>query len=441
MNDTIFHLRSWPRAILHVDGDAFFTSCEEAIHPELKGKALITGGERGIVACASYAAKRLGIQRGVALHEARRICPGLIVLPSDYETYSLFSRRMFNIIRRFTPQVEEYSIDEAFADLTGMRRALRASYESISLKIQAEISRELGITVTAGLSITKVLAKIASKHRKPVGFTVISGRAIAAYLETLPADKVWGIGEGTTDYLLKMGVKTALEFARLPEKTVRERFTKPGVEIWQELRGVSIYPVLPEEKSVYTSISKTKTFAPPSTDRDYLFAHLLRNLESACIKARRYGLAPRRIAAFIKKQNFDTEGREAKLNRPSSLPLELSEPLRGLFNGMYRRYEPYRATGVILLDLVQDTRIQYSLFEDPLKAEKIRELYEAVDTISGKYGKHTLHLGASHPIEVRGKGRRGAPTLRERTQLYGETRRQHLGLPLFQAEAERLKNG
>ncbi len=434
MNDVIFSLHNWPRAILHVDGDAFFTSCEEALHPELKGKPIITGGERGIVACANYAAKRLGIKRGVPLHEAKRICPALVVLPSDYETYSLFSRRMFNIMRRFTPQVEEYSIDEAFADLTGMRRALRASYESISLKIQTEIARELGITVSAGLSITKVLAKVASKHRKPIGFTVIPGRAIASCLEGLPVEKVWGIGPATTNHLSKMGVKTALEFARLPEKAIRERFTKPGEEIWRELRGESVYPVLPEEKSSYTSISKTKTFAPPTADRDYLFAHLMRNLESACIKARRYGLAPRRIAVFLKKQNFDTEGREAKLSRSSAHPLELSSLLRGLFNEMYRRYEIYRATGVVLLDLVQDIRIQYSLFEDPLKAEKIRELYEAVDALSGKYGKHTLHLGGSHPLEVFGRGRRGAPTVREQTQLYGETRRKHLGLSLFQTD-------
>jgi len=146
MNDTIFSLHNWPRAIIHVDGDAFFTSCEEAIHPEIKGKPIITGGERGIVACASYAAKALGIQRGVPLHEAKRIFPSLIVLPSDYETHSLFSRRMFNIMRRFTPQVEEYSIDEAFADLTGMRRALQGSYETITSKIQAEIARDLGVS-------------------------------------------------------------------------------------------------------------------------------------------------------------------------------------------------------------------------------------------------------------------------------------------------------
>ncbi|MDO8723403.1 MAG: DNA polymerase IV, partial [Syntrophales bacterium] len=129
MSEKLFTLHTWPRAILHIDGDAFFTSCEEVIHPELKGRPLITGGERGIVACASYAAKRLGVKRGVPLHQARSLCPGLIVMPSDYETYSLFSRRMFNIVRRFTPQVEEYSIYEAFAELTGMRRAFHASYE------------------------------------------------------------------------------------------------------------------------------------------------------------------------------------------------------------------------------------------------------------------------------------------------------------------------
>ena len=257
MTDQIFKLHSWPRAIVHIDGDAFFTSCEEAIHPELRGKALITGGERGIVACASYAAKRIGIKRGVPLSEARKICPGLIILPSDYETYSLFSRRMFAIMRRFTPDVEEYSIDEAFSDITGMRRVLRLSYEDIVLQMKKEIERELGITVSVGLSITKVLAKVASKHQKPAGMTVIKGRDIAQYLANLPVEKVWGIGPATTNYLAKMGIRTALAFAQLPEKTVRQKFTKPGVEIWQELRGDSAYPVTSAEKSSYASISKT----------------------------------------------------------------------------------------------------------------------------------------------------------------------------------------
>ena len=431
MSDQIFKLSSWPRAIIHIDGDAFFTSCEEAIHPELRGKPLITGGERGIVACASYAAKRIGIKRGVPLHEARKIFPSLIILPSDYETYSLFSRRMFAIMRRFTPDVEEYSIDEAFSDITGMRRALHSSYEGIALQMKETIERELGITVSVGLSITKVLAKVASKYQKPEGMTVIKGRNIAQYLNDLPVGKIWGIGPATTNYLAKLGIRTALAFAQLPEKTVRAKFTKPGVEIWQELRGESVYPVTSEEKSSYASISKTKTFAPPTSDANYLFAQLMRNMESACIKARRYTLASRKIAVFLKKQNFETVARETALSRPCSCPLEFSDVVRDLFNACYHPCGLYRATGVILLDLVADSNLQYTLFDNSVQAEKIKDLYGVADELGQKFGKHTVHLGSSHLIEKLGKGRRGLPTIREQTQLHGETRRRHLALPLL----------
>ena len=431
MSDVIFSLHSWPRAIVHIDGDAFFTSCEEAIHPELKGKPLVTGGERGIVSCASYAAKRLGVQRGVPLHEARRICPGLIVLPSDYETYSLFSRRLFAVMRRFTPDVEEYSIDEAFADITGMRRALKASYEEIALKMKTEIERELAIGVSVGLSITKVLAKIASKHQKPSGLTVIPGRQIAHYLNDLPVEKVWGIGPATTNYLAKFGVRTALGFARMSEDALRRRLTKPDVEIWRELRGESVYPVVSEEKSVYASISKTKTFAPPTRDGAYLFAQLMRNVESACIKARRYSLAPGKILVYLKKQNFDAAGREAALSRPCAWPLEFSPVVRALFDDCYRPGELYRATGVILQDLKADAGIQYGLFDDPVQVEKIRDVYAAADELAEKFGKHTLHLGSTHLMDKLGRGRRGTPTAREQTRFKGETARRHLGLPVL----------
>jgi nucleotidyltransferase/DNA polymerase involved in DNA repair len=431
MSDTLFSLHSWPQAIVHIDGDAFFTSCEEAIHPELKGTPLITGGERGIVACASYPAKKMGIKRGVPLHEAKKICPGLIILPSDYETYSLFSRRMFAVMRRFTDQVEEYYIDEAFADITGMRRALRSSYETIAANMKKAIEKDLGLTVTVGLSLTKVLAKVASKHQKPNGITIIPGRAIAFYLQDLPVEKIWGIGPATTNYLNKMGIKTALEFAQLPEAMVRKKFTKPGVEIWRELRGESVYPVTTEEKSVYASISKMKTFAPPTRDPEYLFSHLLRNLESACIKARRYKLAPKKIVPILKKQSFESAVCEIELSRPTSQPLELSDLLHDAFQSLFRKNELYRATGIILLDLAPDAHTQYLLFEDPVVVEKIRHLYAAVDEVSSRYGKHTLHLGGSHAIETSGQGKRGVPTVREEMRLFGETKRRHLGLPLL----------
>ena len=431
MDDTVFSLHLWPQAILHIDGDAFFTSCEEIIHPELRGKPIITGAERGIVACASYAAKKMGIKRGVSLHDAKTICPGLVVLPSDYETYSLFSRRMFSIMRRFTPSVEEYSIDEAFADITGLRRPLKSSYESIASKIKKDIQREIGFTVSVGLSLSKVLGKIGSKYQKPDGLTVIPGRSIAYFLKDLPVDKIWGVGPATTAHLNKLGVSTALEFARMPEQKVRKSFTKPTIEIWQELRGQSVCPVVSEEKSTYASISKTRTFAPSTSDADYLFAQLLRNLESACIKARRYKLAPRRIALFLKTDNFLYSGCELRLNTPSAYPMDLMDLARNAFDSLYRKNISYRATGVVLMEMYSDLPVQYSLFDDAVRVDKVRTLYDAVDEICRRFGKHALHLGGSHVIEVSGKGKRGKSTSREAMQFFGETKRQHLGLPIL----------
>ena len=140
------NLRSFPRAILHIDADAFFASCEQALNPKLKGKPIITGRERGIASAVSYEAKALGIKRGMSIREIKQMCPGIIHLPSDYETYSLFSRRIFAIVRRYTTEVEEYSIDECFAELTGLRRPQRMSYEAMTARIKQDLERELGLT-------------------------------------------------------------------------------------------------------------------------------------------------------------------------------------------------------------------------------------------------------------------------------------------------------
>jgi len=204
----------------------------------------------------------------------------------------------------------------------------------------------------------------------------------------------------------------------------------------RELRGESVYPVCPEEKSAYASISKTKTFSPPSSDADYLFAHLMRNLESACIKARRYRLAAWRIGAFLKGNDFRYAAREIRLSRPSVYPMELSAEMRGLFGDMYRPRELYRATGVVLMELVEHGNIQYGLFEDAVRAERVGDLYRVADEIGARYGKHSLHLGASHGIEEGGSGKRGEPTAREQKRLFGETRRKRLGIPLLHLKVD-----
>jgi DNA polymerase-4 len=207
-------LHAFPRAILHIDGDAFFASCEQSRRPQLQGRPVVTGKERGIAASMSYEAKACGVTRGMRLSEIRKICPEAVILPSDYETYSLLSKRFFAIVRRYMPDVAEYSIDECFADLTGLRRPLWMSYLQIAERIKHDLDTELGFTFSVGLASNKVGAKIASKWEKPSGLTAIPGRELHRYLTKLPVEHVWGIGHQTTALLHKHGVQTALQFAR-----------------------------------------------------------------------------------------------------------------------------------------------------------------------------------------------------------------------------------
>ena len=274
-------LYSFPRAILHIDGDAFFASVEQAMAPALKGKPIVTGKERGIISCASYEAKARGVARGMPLFDAKRKCPELIILPSDYETYSLYSKRMFHIMRRFTPVVEEYSIDEAFADLTGLRRIYRTSYEEIARTIQGTIHDELGITVSVGLSLSKGLAKLCSKFRKPAGFTAVEGRHIHLLLQRTALEKVWGFGPNTVGLLGKLGLKTAYDFVIRPERWAERLLGKVGRELWNELRGRAVYTVRTGDPAPQASIIKSKTFTPPSRERAFVYAKLVRNLEAA----------------------------------------------------------------------------------------------------------------------------------------------------------------
>lgn len=394
---------------------------------------MITGKERGIAAAASYEAKARGVERGMRLFEVKKICPDAVLIPSDYETYSLFSMRMFEIIRRFTPDVEEYSIDEAFADLTGLRRTFHGPYGLIAENIQRTVEAELGITVSVGVSLSKVLAKVASKHRKPRGLTLIPGRDIHLYLKDLPVEKIWGIGKNTTSFLAKHGIRTALDFARADERFVEKHLSKTYREIWHELNGRSLYPVVRESKSSYHSISKTRTFTPPSDDWAFVFAQLAKNLENACIKARRHKLAATRLAVFLRTQDFRDRGVEIKLSRATAYPLELFGPLREGFNRLFRRGALYRQTGVVLSGLVPEGRVQYSLFDDTSRVEKLSRVYGAVDDLSRHFGKHTVQHASSLPskLQARHEGERGDSPERTAQLFRGENSRQRLGLPML----------
>lgn len=431
----MFSVSSFPKAILHVDGDAFFASCEQSRHPELKGKPVITGKERGIASSMSYEAKARGVTRAMPLFEIRRICPEAVILPSDYETYSLLSRRLYAIVRRYTHAVEEYGIDECFADLTGYGNNHGSGYIKLAEQIKHDLDTELGFTFSVGLAPSKVLAKVGSKWKKPSGLTAISTRDRWRFLDKLPVDKVWGIGPATSAYLTRRNIFTAGDFARANEWWIKNNLTRPFWEIWQELNGASVMPLQLEEKSSYFSIQKFKTFTPPSIDPDFIFSQLSKNIENACIKARRHKLIAGTVAVILRTQDFRHFGAEFKLSRPSAMPQEIVASVRDVFASLLRSGVEYRATGIVLADL-NPAVIQPDLFTSGAQMQKMVKLYESVDELAAKYGKHAVFLGSSFAAQQFGAhlGDRGDTPERQNDKIIGETKRRRIGIPMLFAE-------
>ena len=426
-------LHSFPRAILHVDGDSFFASCEVAKNPALKGKCVVTGKERGIASSMTYEAKARGVTRAMRLSEIKRLIPDVIILPSDYETYSLYSQRMYEIVRRYTADIEEYSIDECFADLTGMRRPNNMAYEAMADKVKHDLDSELGMTFSVGLSVNKVLAKAASKWKKPSGLTIIPGYNIHLYLQKLLVGKVWGIGANTSAYLNKMGIQTAYDFAIKDVDWVKKNLSKPFQEIHAELNGKFVYPLILGEKHDYASVSKTRTFTPPTDKEEYIFAQLSKNVENACIKIRRHNLFTKRFAFFLKTQSFSYSGLELKLSQKVSVPQEILTLIRSHWKEVYIPNVLYRASGVVLMDLDHDSTETIDLFGKTSIIDRVSKIYEAVDKVSLKYGKHSLFLGSSfHAMNnASHTGSRGEASLRSTNLLKGETRRKRIGIPFL----------
>lgn len=433
MTSTPLTISSFPRAILHIDGDAFFASCEQARDPKLQGKPVVTGKERGIAASLSYEAKARGVVRGMRIADIKKVCPDVILLPSDYETYSLLSKRLYSIVRRYTSDVEEYGIDECFADLTGLRRPFRMSYERIAETIKHELDTELGFTFSVGLAPNKVIAKVASKWKKPSGLTAIPGREIHLYIKQLPVVKIWGIGSQTTAYLNKLGIQTALDFAIKTEEWVKAHFTKPIYEIWQELNGKFILQLETKEKDSYQTISKVKTFTPPSSDRKFVFSQLSKNIENACIKARRYKLAASGVIIFLRLQDFRDTGLEIRFSRITAFPNEILRLIDPAFNQIFQPGLQYRSTGVVLCGLEEDTIKQLDLFGAHITIEKLQRLYEGVDSMKKKFGKHSLFLGSSFYANntAQHDGDRGLTPERKNNLFKGETFRRRLSIPMF----------
>ncbi len=394
---TIDDQSGWPRVIAHVDGDAFFASVEQAVNPRLKNKPIATGAERGIVVAMSYEAKALGVVRGMPVHQLKKTCPACIFVPSQYNNYELFSRKMMQILRNMSPLVEKYSIDEAFCDLTGLCALYHMTYEQIAHTIQLRIWNEVNISVSIGLSITKSLSKICSAFQKPNGITVVNKKNRNAFLQTLPIHSIWGIGQKSAALLKSYGIYGVSDFCDRPELWVRSKLGKVGVDIWRELHGHVSYPMNAAPVKPSMSISRGRTFERPSSNKYFVWGHALRNLEVACVKARKLRARIGSVELKLKTQSFISYREKKKLSVATSFTNELIPMFKTLFESIYQPRTLYRATTIYLYDLKRGDA-QLDLFDDSQHRCNNELLFKAIDTLTRRYGTHLISFADSAVI-------------------------------------------
>ena len=383
--------RRTKRSILHVDADAFFASVEQAIDPSLKGKPVIVGGGlkgRGIVSAASYEARKYGIHSAMPVFKAKKLCPHAVFVRGNFEVYAEFSKEIFTIMRKYTPDVEPSSIDEGYADLSGTEALHKMTPFKVAKQILQDIHSRLGITASGGLASSKIIAKIASSMNKPHKLTYIPFSRELDFLWKLPLEKMHGVGRSTLKLLNKKGFKLVGDFAALPLEKVFREFDAYGFFLWQCANGLDDRPVVTEPYD-QKSISKVVTFEKDISDQRIA----LRTLRDLCIivlfKLRRLGKQARVVCLKIRYEDFQTFTFRATLERPSNLDPDIYPVLKRLFKRRVCRCKKLRLVGCGVADFVGSYNL--SIFEHEFK--KKRTLTQAVDGLREKYGIDVMDYG------------------------------------------------
>lgn len=384
------------RAILHIDGDSFFASCEVALNPKLKGKPVVTGHERGIATAMSKEAKALGISRGMPVFMIKKLYPTALIVESHYHIYGMFAQRMYDIVRRYTDIVEEYSIDECFADITHLEKP-GTTYKSIAESIRKDLRKELGMTFSIGLGETKVLAKVASKWEKPDGLTIIDKNNIETILQKLQIGSVWGIGPSSTIELNRHNIRTAHDFVSMPMSYIASNFSRPILETWHELRGTQVHQLHSSDDSTndQKSVQSTKSFGKASRDKKFLLSELSRNVERASAHARQLSLTSKHIYIFLKTKEFRYKRIDVQLAQATSSPTLIMNEVLKVFDTIYDEETLYRATGVTLANLVPEGLIQENLFDEGKTKSVWENIFEITDSLDRRYGSRTMALASS----------------------------------------------
>lgn len=382
-----------PRVIVHLDADAFFVSVEQARNPSLKGKKVAVGGQqRGIISSASYEARACGVYTPMPTTRARKVCPGLIIVPHSSGVYGPYSRRVFDLCETITPWVERASIDEGYLDFTPCGFPTFDVAVEAARALQARITRELDITVSFGIATNKLVAAVASKLRKPRGFTVVPPGEEAAFFAPLGLGRMPGVGPKAEAALKAFGWETVDDVLSSPEDEWPMQFGSAWRGMIETLRGLDDRPVETEQGDA-KSHSQQQTFFQDIGDWDTIVREAKGMLDELVPKLREDGKVARTLTLKVRYPDFTHTSASHAISEASALESAFYpwvEPL--LKTAWKQRTRPLRLISVRLSDL-SDPAQQLDLFSGP--ETKREKLAKTLDALRAKTGAGSVVRGSS----------------------------------------------
>jgi DNA polymerase IV len=367
----------------HLDMDAFYASVEVRERPELAGLPVVVGGSpegRGVVAAASYAARRFGIRSAMPMASALKRCPQLVIVPSRMSLYAAESRRIHAILERYTPLIEPLSLDEAFLDLRASVR-LFGPVPEVARRIKREIRGELDLTASVGIAPVKFVAKIASDLGKPDGFLVVAPGELQDFLEPLPVARLWGVGKVGEQAMHRLGLKTIGDVARRDEAFMAQYFGQHGLHLLQLARGIDPREVVPDRET--KSVSNETTFAADIADRAALRAILLQLVEQVSWRLRNSGLEGRTVQLKARYADFTTVTRARTLATPTSTTAVIWQAASALLDRLPRPGRALRLIGIGVSGFEEAMHGQAELFAATTAPAQVDRV---ADAIQEKFG-------------------------------------------------------
>ncbi len=379
--------------VMHVDMDAFFASVEQRENPDYRGRPVVVGalpGGRGVVATCSYEARVFGIHSAMPVSEAYRRCPGAVYLRPRMGEYAEISRQVMRALEGISPVVEPVSIDEAYVDISGLGRLL-GSPRDIGRKAKTDILAAVGLTASVGIGPNRLIAKLASDHRKPDGLTVVLPDAVEHFLDPMPVANLRGVGPRTRKTADRLGIRRVAQLRAFPLELLKMHFgEKAGVSLYEQARGLASAVV--GARAQRKSISKETTFDADVRD-ERLLRETLRELASQVGRsARRKALSGTLVTLKIRLSGFETHQRQRRLRMRTNGDGEIFRTAWELYRNSGFVGRPVRLIGVGISGWTS-ADAQDDLFADSRKQAKDNRLYDTLDRISEKYGEGKLSLG------------------------------------------------